>query len=107
VFEAWVTALRVFIIASSTSRSRRSTAPAVPGLFTTTGFTNSTVSPSAEVVAWTMELVSSKRTEAIPSKAFPRCGCARVGSFVSARTLSRSASFRKKNRGKKSRFVSR
>ena len=49
----------------------------------------------------------TKSMDAMPSKLLFRCGCTRVGSFVSDRISSSSSLDRKKKRGKARRFISR
>ena len=56
---------------------------------------------------WVMSRSSVKVRRAMPSKHFFKCGCTRVGSFVSERISSISSLDKKKNREKYRRFCSR
>ena len=91
-------------IADSVCRSHFSTAPFAATVSITVR--NGTSSFSTEICAVIFRS-SVNCSLSMPSKHFRRCGCTRVGSFVSDRISSISSLLRKKKRGKNRRFFSR
>ena len=92
-------------IAASVWSSHFSTAPLASA--TEMGFIKGTSSSSSEIMAVMRKSSPSNLSFATPSKHFFRCGCTRVGSFVSDKISSISSLDRKKKRGKNKRFFSR